>query len=79
MYFTRENFGDQADDECLKILNKNQTVQMSQHVSELRNVAYKRKLYTLFLDREKNICEKQYFIEYRFRHGMKEVLSSQIY
>lgn len=42
IYFTHGDFGDQVDDECLKILNKNQTAQMSQQLSELEKVAYKR-------------------------------------
>lgn len=52
IFYTR----DQADDECFKTLNKNQTVQMSQHVSALENVAYKRKgLFSFFVLRKKQM------------------------
>lgn len=47
IYFTHEDFGDQADDECLKLLNKNQTVQMS-HVLNWKELHIKERDYSLF-------------------------------
>lgn len=53
---------------------------MSQRVSEWKKLRIKERDYSIFfLHEERNRCEKQHFIEYRFRQGMKEVLSSQIY
>jgi len=56
IYFTHEDLENQAHDECLTILDKNQTVEMSQRASELRRVAFEiKRRFSFFALRKKQM------------------------